>query len=137
MFSTTAGAKPTSPFNPAPVDNVFNFAILGEDIKLPNTEPLRGTSFSTIIAAGVASQLLDFSMHPDMRGKIANDILRQVDGMTAVFAAMAVRENKYHCLTPWTLLDGMTPQQFDEQDIRIAVCQTISDALKNRHKIRA
>jgi hypothetical protein len=137
LFSTTAGAKPVSPFNPAPVDDAYNFAILGEDIQLPNTKPLHGTSFSTIIAAGVAAQILDFSMHPDTRSKIPNnEILRQVDGMSAVFATMSARENKYHCLTPWTLLDGMTPQEFDEKDIRIAICQTISAALKNRHKSR-
>ncbi|KAF2120733.1 peptidase S8/S53 domain-containing protein [Lophiotrema nucula] len=137
LFSTTAGAKPASLFNPAPVDDAFNFAILGEDIQLPDTAPLNGTSFSTIIAAGVAAHILDFSMHPDTRSKIpSNETLRQVDGMSAVFATMSVRENKYHCLTPWTLLGGMTPQEYDEEEIRTAICQTISEALKNRNKIR-
>jgi hypothetical protein len=119
------------------MDSAYNFAILGEDIQLPNTKPLKGTSFSTIIAAGVAAQIIDFSMQPDIRNVIgSNEILRQVDGMSAVFARMSARENKYHCLTPWTLLDGMTVQEHDEKDIRLAICRTISDALRTRHKSR-
>ncbi|KAF2849634.1 hypothetical protein T440DRAFT_479816 [Plenodomus tracheiphilus IPT5] len=137
LFSTTASAKPTSAFNPAPMDDAYNFAILGEDIRLADGKPLDGTSFSTIIAAGVAAQIIDFSLRPDTRGKIHNkEVLRQVDGMSAVFERMSTRENKYHCLTPWTLLNGMTPQEFDTEEIRTAICHTISEALRNRHKLR-
>jgi hypothetical protein len=137
LFSTTAGAKPTCEFNPAPMDSVYNFAILGEDIQLPDTKPLNGTSFSTIIAAGVAAQIIDFSMQPDIREVMgSNEVLRQVDGMSAIFARMSARENEYHCLTPWVLLDGMTVQEDDEKNIRLAICRTISDALRTRHKIR-
>lgn len=76
-------------------------------------------------------------MQPDIRNVIdSNEILCQVDGMSAIFARMSVRENKYHCITPWTLLDGMTVQEHDEKDIRLAICRTISDALRTRHKSR-
>lgn len=78
-------------------------------------------------------------MQPDIRkpiGSNSNETLRQVDGMSAVFARMSARESGYHCLRPWTLLDGMTVQEHDEKDIRLAICKTISDALRTKHKRR-
>jgi hypothetical protein len=145
MFSTTAGAKPTCHFNPAALKKArFNFAILGEGINVPPVQcgaiqkPLYGTSFSTIIAAGVAAQIADFSSHPDVRGKI-DDVgsLYQVEGMSAVFAQMvSAVDNGYHCLTPWKLLGGLSIESTSEEDIRADICKKISSALTTRYDIR-
>jgi hypothetical protein len=145
MFSTTAGAKPTCDFNPAALKEArFNFAILGEGINVPPVQqgaiqkPLCGTSFSTIIAAGVAAQIIDFSSHPDVRGKIDDvESLCQVEGMSAVFAQMvSAVDNSYHCLTPWKLLGGLTVEDTPEEDIRADICKKISTALTTRYDVR-
>lgn len=140
MFSTTADVKPNCSFNPAPLEQAtYNFAILGEGIELPPDPKMRkGTSFSTVIAAGLACQILEFSRHEDVLGEIASsEDLRKVDGMSAVFAKMvSARDNGYHCLAPWKLLGGMMEQGHDEDDIRKEICRTISDALKGRYEYR-
>jgi hypothetical protein len=100
--------------------------------------PHRGTSFSTIIAAGVAAQILDFSRRQDVRGKLQDRRgLQQVDGMSAVFAQMVfAKENNYHCIAPWKLLGGMGLGAHLEEEIRDEICSTISTALKTRYHFK-
>ncbi|KAI5460178.1 hypothetical protein BGZ63DRAFT_406123 [Mariannaea sp. PMI_226] len=145
MFSTNADSKPYCNFNPgANAEARYNFAILGEGIRLLSLtegvipEPVRGTSFSTIIAAGIAAQIIDFSRHPDVRGKIYDhQSLRKVDGMSAVFARMVSSvDNRYHCLSPWLLLDGKSVITEDKQVIREEIWTKISNALKEVNNIR-
>jgi hypothetical protein len=145
MFSTNAGAKPTCYFNPAAHKKAtYNFAILGEGIQVPPIHngaiqnPLSGTSFSTIVAAGVAAKIIDFSGHPDVRGKIDDvEALCQVEGMSEVFAQMvSAVDNSYHCLTPWKLLRGWRPEDAEEEEMRLQVCKTISNALTTRYDPR-
>ena len=61
IFSTDAGLMNSRGFNPPARGDADNFAILGEDVDLPpRTEPVRGTSVATAIAAGFAARILDF-----------------------------------------------------------------------------
>lgn len=137
MFSTTALVKPTCSFNPSALaDAKYNFAILGEGIEFPpDTKLHRGTSFSTIIAAGIAAQIIDFARHPKVHAQVPeHERLREVFGMSAVFARMvSAKDNGYHCLRPWKLLGGMTVQRNSEEEIREKVCRIISDALENMY----
>jgi hypothetical protein len=143
MFATTASAKPCS-FNPPAIRKArFNFAILGEDIILPPLQnqppqkPLCGTFFSTIVGAGVAAWIIDFSRHPDIRGNIDNvEYLNQVEGMSAVFAQMvSVIEANYHCLMPWKLLESSSLENKLNGQIRQDICKKISTALMTRYDI--
>ncbi|KAK2024416.1 hypothetical protein LX32DRAFT_598845, partial [Colletotrichum zoysiae] len=93
MFSTTPDVRATCVFNPSPLKRAaYNFAILGENINLPGVENLRsGTSYSAMIGAAVAGLVLEFARHDDIRERDAQlpEQLQMVEGMSAVFAAMA------------------------------------------------
>jgi hypothetical protein len=142
IFSTNPNNKPSCHFNPAPLEIArYNFAILGEDIEFSplegqkHTGPRKGTSFSTIIAAAVAAQILDFSRHPEVSLKPYDaSTLREVHGMSAVFLKMAVaKENGYLCLAPWELLGDMDVRTHSETEIRTKICWTILSALKEKN----
>ncbi|KAK6449439.1 hypothetical protein FP744_10005689 [Trichoderma asperellum] len=84
LFSTAADGDPERPgFNPAAVPNTYNFALLGEGIRIDeyDKESVRGTSYSTIIAAATAAYIMDFANHSDVKDKIPEvRYLREVDG---------------------------------------------------------
>ncbi|KAK3329197.1 hypothetical protein B0H66DRAFT_540416 [Apodospora peruviana] len=136
MFSTHAGNK-HSGFNPSPVPNRRNFAVLGEEVRLHEKgELLSGTSISTAIGAGLAARLLDFSRHPDCRDRIRGvDDLRLVEGMSAVFALMAEggEDNGYNCVAPWRILEDVEDDESREKK-REYICETLSRALKAKHR---
>ncbi|KAH8721548.1 hypothetical protein GQ44DRAFT_687256 [Phaeosphaeriaceae sp. PMI808] len=136
FFSTSADGNPNKPgFNPAAVPLTYNLALLGEGIEIdPNSDPVRGTSFSTIIAGAIAAHILDFSNHEDVRGQITHvKYLREVEGMTSVFASMGSAEvNGYQVLEPWTLKAHNRPEELDRKELRQEICRKLSDALASR-----
>jgi hypothetical protein len=136
LFSTSADGSPIAPgFNPAAVPSAYNLALLGDGIPIgPNDEAVRGTSFSTAIAAAIAAHILDFSNHKDVRHQITDRrYLREVEGMTSVFASMrSVKQNGYLVLKPWKLLAHARPKELDRRELRQEICRKLSDALTSR-----
>ncbi|RAH79509.1 subtilisin-like protein [Aspergillus japonicus CBS 114.51] len=140
MFSTDASIRASPSFNPSALDRArYNFAILGENITHPLvSKPLSGTSFSTVIGAGVAARLLDFSRQLGIQDRIRRiDRLSTVEGMSEVFNKMSKEavDNGYHCIAPWKIL----PPELDVDDQdpaakrlrqRTDICETISRALE-------
>ena len=136
MFATRPNCKPDDEFNPVAIHSGYNFAILGKDVKVPGMDGLqKGTSIATVIGAAFAARIIDFSMHPDCRGKIdeANS-LRTVEGMSAVFGETAILDLKYDCMRPWILMPEEGQRDMDRKAKRQYICETISRALKNRYK---
>jgi hypothetical protein len=142
MFSTNSNVRAPSSFNPSVSSKArYSFAILGEDVRLPNQEKLvSGTSFATMIGGAVAGRILDFSRHEDNRGRIRRvDKLHTVEGMSAVFETMVggAVDNGYHCMAPWKILppenkgEESGPKRLRE---RAYICETISRALEAMHK---
>jgi hypothetical protein len=136
FFSTSADGNPnTLGFNPAAVPSTCNLALLGEGIKIdPNDEPVSGTSFSTIIAGAIAAHILDFSNHEDVRDKITDvRYLREVEGMTSVFASMrSVQVDGYLVLEPWNLQAHSGGDELDISELRQEIRRKLSDALTSR-----
>lgn len=140
LFATTGDGDPESPrFNPAAVPHTYNFALLGEGIRIsPKDPPIGGTSFSTIIAGAIAAHILDFTNHSDMKNKIQYiRYIREVEGMTSVFASMtAVRKNGYHVIQPWKLMENAQGIKSDKEDRREDIRRKISEALSKRDRRR-
>jgi hypothetical protein len=135
LFSTAEGNPDDTGFNPAATPNTYNLALLGEGIKIdPQDQPIRGTSFSTIIAGAIAAHIIDFSNHQDTRDEILDVwYLREVEGMTSVFASMkAVKTNGYLVLEPWNLMKHSRTRELDRKDLRQEICRNLSEALGNR-----
>jgi len=139
LFSTAEGDPDRTGFNPAAVPNTYNFALLGEGIVLgPGEQPIRGTSFSTIIAGAIAAHIIDFSNHSDTKDHI-RDVwyLREVAGMTSVFASMkVVKKSGYHVLDPWILMRHYGPKTLSKWELRRKICENISEALGNMYSRR-
>jgi hypothetical protein len=137
LFSTTGDGDPDRPgFNPAAVPNTYNLSLLGEGIRIdPQDQPIRGTSFSTIIAGAIAAHIIDFSNHPDTKDKIRDVwFLREVEGMASVFASMiVVKKNGYHILEPWKLMKHYQTMALDRERLRQEICRNISKALVDRN----
>lgn len=138
LFSTAADGDPERPgFNPAAVPNTYNFALLGEGIRIDeyDKESVRGTSYSTIIAAATAAYIMDFANHSDVKGKIPEvRYLREVDGMTSVFASMtAIVKNGYHVLKPWRLMGYTQGTSLSREEHRQEIRRSISKALSERY----
>jgi hypothetical protein len=136
-FSTAGDGDPDRPgFNPAAVPNTYNFALLGEGIQIDATDqPIRGTSYSTIIAGVIAAYILDFANHPDTKDKIKDAwYLREVEGMTAIFASMSnVKKNGYDIIEPWRLGRHHRPEGLSKKELRQEICRNISKALGGRN----
>ncbi|UKZ57518.1 hypothetical protein TrVGV298_011376 [Trichoderma virens] len=136
-FSTAGDGDPDRPgFNPAAVPNTYNFALLGEGIQIDATDqPIRGTSYSTIIAGVIAAYILDFANHPDTKDKIKDAwYLREVEGMTAIFASMSnVKKNGYDIIEPWRLGRHHRPEGLSKKELRQEICRNISTALGGRN----
>jgi hypothetical protein len=140
LFSTAGDGDPDRPgFNPAAVPNTYNLALLGEGIRIdPKDQPIRGTSYSTIIAGAIAAYIMDFANHPDTEGKI-RDVwyLREVEGMTSVFASMsATKKNGYDILEPWKLIKHYQNRALSKTELRQEICRNISRALGDRNSRR-
>ncbi|KAI8261460.1 subtilisin-like protein [Colletotrichum sp. SAR11_239] len=139
MFSTKPNVRDTCDFNPS--QNAcarHSFAILGEDIELPSMGgimSLSGTSYSTMIGAGVAGLVLEFVRHPDIQGRIERGRrLSNVAGMSAVFSEMATRGgNGFDCIAPWKILPvHLRGEQVDVKAAREDIITTIDRALRRR-----
>jgi subtilisin family serine protease len=142
MFSTDPNVRALPTFNPSVLSKArYSFAILGENVGLPNMEGLlSGTSFATMIGGAVAGRILDFSRHKDNRERIRRtDKLYTVEGMSAVFERMVegAVDNGYHCIAPWKILspevkdEAPTPKRLRE---RAYICETISRALEDMRR---
>ncbi|KAK7946100.1 subtilisin-like protein [Apiospora aurea] len=105
IFSTNGAVTKSQRHNPSRGLGMYNFAILGEDIKTMSGEVRSGTSFSTAIAAGLVGRLLEFSRHSDCKGRISNASMLKVKyGMTKALMSMAMKDSEFHCLKPRRLL---------------------------------
>lgn len=141
MFCTDALAKVSQSINPEPSPNrTHNLAVLGE-VSLPKpgggTIPLKGTSMSTAIGAGLAARLIDFSRHKDNQeilGKQAAH-LKSMAGMQSVFAKMARGKSGdgYYCVVPWNLLKDLGGAETTRAQKRERICHAIIDALGQRN----
>ncbi|KAF3275186.1 hypothetical protein TWF970_006908 [Orbilia oligospora] len=138
FFSTTPENKNLSSINPPHNHRkAHNFAILGEEIKVPTVSgqpvrSIRGTSISCAIAAGVAGSLLDFSRQPICRDDHRLRNLKRRREMSAVFEELSKdsRDGKYDCVAPWKLLEG-TQGNPDRESKRRKICDTLSRAVEN------
>ncbi|TRX88535.1 hypothetical protein FHL15_010574 [Xylaria flabelliformis] len=107
IFSTDAVIRESRSLNPSPLDP-DSFAIFGENVQLFSEEgPLvRGTSYSTSIAAGLAATLLDFAkQETDKPGFPELSELRKRQQLKRVFREMSRPDGRYHCIRPWKLLN--------------------------------
>lgn len=146
MFSTNPDNRALPSFNPSGLLGArHNFAILGENIILQDhKEPLKGTSYATMIGGAIAGRILDFSRQKHNREKIRSiHKLQTVEGMSTVFAKMAAAavDNGYHCMAPWKILplgdselenEDPTAKRLRERDY---ICETISRCLEEMHRI--
>lgn len=140
VFATAGDGDPESPrFNPAAVPNAYNFALLGEGIRInPGDPPIGGTSYSTIIAGAIAAHILDFVNHSDVKNKIRDvRYLREVEGMASVFASMtAVKKNGYDIIQPWKLMEHDQGIKSIREEQREDIRRSISEALWKRDRRR-
>ncbi|KAI0543779.1 subtilisin-like protein [Xylaria curta] len=107
IFSTDAVIRESRSLNPSPLDP-DSFAIFGENVQLYTEEgPLvRGTSYSTSIAAGLAGTLLDFAKRETNRdGSSELSELKKRQQLKRVFREMSRPDGRYHCIRPWKLLN--------------------------------
>ena len=143
MFASDGHSKATGiKWNPSPSKiNPYNFAILGEDILVSPLSGNResGTSISCFIGAAIAGLVIDFTQQNDCQARVANrqDLLT-VNGMSAVFAAMAAKgkDGEYHCIAPWEVLDCLDPlnRRRSRSEKRQWVCDTIFRTLEKMEK---
>lgn len=136
MFATTPGIRATCGFNPTPSGRaIYNFAILGEDVEIPSTKKVQsGTSYSTMIGAGLAGLILEFARHESAEGRGHRlERLSTVEGMSAVFAAMAKdKGNGYDCIAPWKILsEDVRDECADKVTARKDVLDKIIAALRD------
>jgi hypothetical protein len=89
--------------NPSPRQNAHNFTTLGVGIrsKWKNQEVFKsGTSFATIVAAGIAASILEFA---NLKCKLSDKemvILYGRSGMVAIFNAMSEERDGYDYVQP-------------------------------------
>ncbi|KXH56302.1 extracellular alkaline serine protease [Colletotrichum nymphaeae SA-01] len=109
-FSTNGNIKNSHHLNPLGRDQ-NNFAILGEDVELSDdtrhSKMVSGTSYSTALACGLASLLLNFSKQvrdPEGNEEQIADVLKYKDNMTQVFCMISEPDGNYRCIVPWMLL---------------------------------
>ncbi len=111
IFSTNGGNRESTELNPSPDGRQHCFAIFGDGIELAEDAPLvRGTSYSTSIAAGLAAMLLDFSRQELDEADLSR--LREMAAMAGVFVEITSEssDGKYKCIRPWDLLKrGLRP----------------------------
>lgn len=117
-----------STFNPRPIKKRDNFCIIGEDLLGPGSKKfdetgkkrvktskrLKGTSYATPIAAGVAALILEYCrlsvFVEDHRFTRDTECLKKYDHMVAVFKTMCsptYRDDLPNVLMPWRLLRDM------------------------------
>ncbi|KAF3223018.1 hypothetical protein TWF192_005132 [Orbilia oligospora] len=138
FFSTTPENKNLSSINPPHNRRkAHNFAILGEEIKVPTVSgqpvrTIRGTSVSCAIAAGVAGSLLDFSRQKICRDDHCLRNLKRRREMSAVFEELSKdsRDGKYDCVAPWKLLEG-TQDNPDREAKRRKIFDKLSRVVEN------
>ena len=143
MFASDGNVKATAiKFNPSPSKiNRYNFAILGKEVLSSPLARSRvsGTSISSFIGAAIAGLVIDFSQQSDCRARVFNcQSLLTINGMNAVFAAMATKGNdgEYHCVAPWEVLGCLDPtnRHWSRDQKRRWMCDTISRILEKMEK---
>jgi hypothetical protein len=112
IFSTDGNLK-ASQFNPPPIPSTNNFAVLGEDLVVGDREvAVSGTSYSTVIAAGIAATLLDFARQLNVPSIPSGEIVERFktkEGVISLFQLMSRyhTDGRYNCLAPWELLSNV------------------------------
>lgn len=102
---------------------------------IPFTQNVRsGTSYSTMIGAGLAGLILEFARHEAAKGgEDRLEKLPTVEGMSAVFATMTgdEKDNGYDCIVPWNILSQKLRSDIaDKVAARRDVLQKIIAALE-------
>ncbi|KAK1508840.1 extracellular alkaline serine protease [Colletotrichum abscissum] len=141
-FSTNGNIKNSHDLNPTS-RHENNFAILGENVELSdNTRQPRtvsGTSYSTALACGLVSLLLNFSKQvrdPEGKREQIADVLKYRSHLTQVLGMISEPDGCYRCIVPWKLLPGNLQRQlplkegfgFDEST-RDKIRTTVRDKL--------
>ncbi|KAK1528645.1 extracellular alkaline serine protease [Colletotrichum costaricense] len=141
-FSTNGNIKNSHHLNPTGQDQ-NNFAILGEDLQLSddtkNSKIVSGTSYSTALACGLASLLLNFSKQvrdPESNREQIADVLKYKDNLTKVLCKISELDGHYKCIVPWKLLpknlQGLLPLEEGsglDKSIRVMIRTTVRDKL--------
>ncbi|KAI1131558.1 subtilisin-like protein [Nemania abortiva] len=117
IFSTNAVIRESRSLNPSPL-RTESFAIFGEDVLITEGRPLlRGTSYSTSIAAGLAAALLDFARQKTYKpGPSGLSELKKRQQLKSVFRKMAEKDNGYYCIQPWKLLKANTMEREEQRE---------------------
>lgn len=120
-ISSTDGNGNPSGFNPSAVPG-RNFSTLGENVlsSWPQSESVwkSGTSYSTPIAAGIGSLILEYVRHklPEYEMKI-----KGIQGMQAILDLMAKERDDFKYIAPWRLFSGN-----QQENIRFKVEDALS-----------
>ncbi|RBA19709.1 extracellular alkaline serine protease [Fusarium proliferatum] len=140
VFSCNGGMKSSRDWNPNPMSNATNFAMLGEDVVLDSGRKLPGgTSVSTALLAGLAAKLIDFSRQPDILPLIpqaGRDKLKTKAGMSAILKVMSADSvsEGYQCIIPWHILPaGCENKAFDDVgrvQVRHQICTLLNKAME-------
>lgn len=123
IHSANGWGKP-SDFTPRPLTEGPNFAVIGEAVS--STWPIAkgdgeekrrwGTSTATPIAAAIVALVLEFINQKPV--KTSHDRrLKSPKGMTQVLLAMSVPQQRYHCVSPWEVLDAQVGRTMVESRI--------------------
>ncbi|KAF5713746.1 extracellular alkaline serine protease [Fusarium globosum] len=140
VFSCNGGMKSSRDWNPNPMSNATNFAMLGEDVVLDSGRKLPGgTSVSTALLAGLAAKLIDFSRQPDILPLIpqaGRDKMKTKAGMSAILKVMSADSvsEGYQCIIPWYILPaGCENKAFDDVgrvQVRHQICTLLNKAME-------
>jgi len=112
IYSADGYGRPSA-FNPPAKEFSENFTVLGEGIYIhkfsKEDQSVSGSSYATIIAAGIAATVLHFASEGRESSEDTN-VERKVHtqrGMRLVFRYMnSSRDGKYANITPWKLLSS-------------------------------
>lgn len=109
MHATDGKGNDMEGINPTPLPYQDNFATLGLGFKFywsGRDVYKSGTSYSAPIAAGIASNILDFFRNPELNQKLSLDqqnLVRSAEGIKKVFRLMGPPRQNYNYIAPWNL----------------------------------
>lgn len=123
-ISATDGYGNISDFSPAPFPHGDNFATLGVEIKSKwqgETVYKSGTSFATVVAAGIAGSFLEYAR---WKIELPPEWICSTKGMRSIFRLMSRTRGGFNYVAPWILFDGR-----DDQDITAAIMDRVGSRL--------
>ncbi|KXH42602.1 extracellular alkaline serine protease [Colletotrichum simmondsii] len=136
IFSTDAGTRHSAAINPPALNAFYNFAMLGENVRLRGSKFDSGTSYSTAIACAFAARLLDFSRQGDIGGILESErLLKEKQCMEMVLSELSNKDAVYDCIVPWKLLGrkwdfDRHPSETDRKDARHKIFRLLLGVLE-------